>query len=44
MLWNIFYDKVLRIDLVPAIKTVAYAEDLTIIVKTRNKGSLKKQS
>lgn len=36
-LWNILYDEVLKIELPPDCETVAYADDLTLIVRSGSK-------
>lgn len=43
-LWNILYDTVLRIQLPTNCHTVAYADDLTLVVKTKHRGWYRKQT
>lgn len=37
LLWNVFYDQILRLNLGKAVELVAYADDLAIIVKAKTK-------
>lgn len=40
ILWNIFYDQVLTLELPRNCNTIAYADDLVLIVKERKKDLL----
>lgn len=43
-LWNVAYDGVLRIELPEGVSTVAYADDLAIIVKARQERQLEERA
>lgn len=43
LLWNIYYDPVLRLELSPSSRTVAYADDLVVIVREKCKESLERE-
>ena len=43
-LWNVLYDGVLRLTLPEGCRTVAYADDLALVVKAKDKDSLTKKA
>lgn len=44
MLWNLSYDRVLRLDYGPRVSAVAYADDLMFVVEAENEGDAKNRS
>ncbi|KAJ3658608.1 hypothetical protein Zmor_010337 [Zophobas morio] len=44
LLWNIFYDKVLRMEVSDEVKLIGYADDLAVIVIEKNEEDLRERT
>lgn len=44
VLWNVFYDDILRVDVGPGVDLVAYADDLAVVVRAMDPENLKQRS
>lgn len=43
-LWNVFYDEVLKVEVLQRVKMIAYADDLAIVVEDRTEEEIQKRN